>query len=246
MELKDKVVVITGSSSGIGEAAALKFSQEGAKVVVNCKTSIAAAKKVVDKIKNRGGQAILVQADVADAIQVKKLFSETVKKFGTVDILINNAGLATPKPFLEITEADLITETKKNYFSFIYCCQEAAKIMLKKGSGKIINTTSICAITGCSSVLTFSGARAAVNILTRMLAKIFAPKIQVNAVAPGYTLTRFWDKMSKKDVKELLDETLNKQWVKPEEIADTFTYLAKNDSVTGQVLAVDAGYTATI
>lgn len=246
MNLKDKVVIITGSSSGIGEAAALKFAQEGSKVVVNCKASLDAAEKVIAKIKNRGGQAILIQADVSDSVQVKKLFYAAVKKFGTVDILINNAGLATPKPFLEITEADLIAETKKNYFSFIYCCQEAARIMLKKGSGKIINTTSICAITGCSSVLTFSGARAAVNILTRMLAKTLAPKIQVNAVAPGYTLTRFWDKMSKQGVKELLDETLNKQWVKPEEIADTFIYLAKNDSVTGQVLVVDAGYTVTI
>ena len=155
--------------------------------------------------------AIAVQADVADPAQVKKLFSAAVKKFDTVDILINNAGLATPKPFLEITEEDLITETKKNYFSFVYCCQEAAKIMLKNGSGKIINTTSICAITGCSSVLSFSAARAAVNILTRMLAKTLAPKIQVNAVAPGYTLTRFWDNMSQKDVKELLEETLNKK-----------------------------------
>ena len=246
MNLKDKVVIITGSSSGIGEATALKFTQEGARVVVNCKSHLSTAKAVVNKIKNQGGQAIFIQADVADPAQVKKLFSETVKKFGTVDILINNAGLATPKPFLEITEEDLLTETKKNYFSFIYCCQEAAKIMLPKGSGKIINTTSICALTGCSSVLTFSGARAAVNILTRMLAKTLAPKIQVNAVAPGYTLTRFWDNMSKKDVKVLLDETLNKEWVKPEEIADTFIYLAKNDSVTGQILVVDAGYTSKI
>ena len=118
--------------------------------------------------------------------------------------------------------------------------------MLKQDSGKIINTTSICGLTGCSSVLTFSAARGAVNILTRMLAKTLAPKIQVNAVAPGYTLTRFWDKMSKEEIKELLAETLNKQWVKPEEIADTFIYLAKNDSVTGQILVVDAGYTATI
>lgn len=160
MDLKNKVVLITGSSSGIGESAAVKFAQEGSRVVVNCKTNLDAANKVVAKIKNLGGEAILIQADVADPLQVKKLFSAAVKKFGTVDILINNAGLATPKPFLEITEEELIIETKKNYFSFIYCCQEAAKIMLKQGSGKIINTTSICAITGCSSVLTFSAARA--------------------------------------------------------------------------------------
>lgn len=246
MELKDKVVVITGSSSGIGQSTAIRFAQEGAKVVVNYKSNKAGAEQVMNELKQLNVPVIAIQADVAEPIRVKKLFAAAVKKFGTVDILINNAGLATPKPFLEITEADLITETKKNYFSFIYCCQEAAKIMLKKGSGKIINTTSICALTGCSSVLTFSAARAAVNILTRMLAKTLAPKIQVNAVAPGYTLTRFWDNMSKEDIKELLGETLNKQWVKPEEIADTFIYLAKNDSITGQIIVVDAGYTSKI
>ncbi|MDZ7586988.1 MAG: SDR family NAD(P)-dependent oxidoreductase [Patescibacteria group bacterium] len=122
MELKDKVVIITGSSSGIGQAAAIKFAKEGAKVVINYKSNKAGADQVMRELKQLGDMpAIAIQADVADPVQVKNLFSAAVKKFGTVDILINNAGLATPKTFFEITKEDLITETEKNYFSFILC-----------------------------------------------------------------------------------------------------------------------------
>lgn len=174
------------------------------------------------------------------------MFTQTLKEFGTVDILINNAGLAKPKPFLQITRTDLIEEFDKIFFSMVYCSQEAAKIMQKQKSGKIINVSSICGLTGCTSVLTFSSARSALTGFTKALAKILAPNITVNAVAPGFTRTRFWDRMSDKEVKELLDTTLTKKWVKPEEIADTFIYLAKNDSITGQVIVVDGGYMTTI
>ena len=246
MNIADKVVLITGASSGIGKEAALLFARSGAKVVVNFKSDKAGADAVVKSIKKLGSESIAVQADVAETSQVKRLFEAVVKEFGTVDVLINNAGLATPKPFLEITREDLMKETEKNYFSQIYCAQEAAKIMKKKGSGKIINVSSTCGLVGCTTVLTYSAAKGAVNILTKSLAKILAPNIQVNAVAPGYTQTRFWDKMSPKEIEELLSETLTKQWVKPEEIADSFMYLVRNDSITGQILVVDGGYTTTI
>lgn len=242
MDLKDKVVLITGSSSGIGKAAALRFAKEGAKVVVNYKTDQKAADEVVREIREI---AFAFQADVCSPDQVKKLFSETIKKFGTIDILINNAGLATPKPFLEITRDDLIAEFDKNFFSMVYSCQEAAKIM-SNGGGKIINVTSIGAITGFTTVLTYSTAKAAVENMTKTLAKKLAPKITVNTVAPGYTLTRFWNKTSEEEKKELLDSTLLKKWVLPEDIVEAFIYLAKNDSVTGQTLIVDAGYMTTL
>ncbi|OGG14900.1 hypothetical protein A2875_02985 [Candidatus Gottesmanbacteria bacterium RIFCSPHIGHO2_01_FULL_46_14] len=246
MELKDKVVLITGSSSGIGKAAALKFAQEKAKVVVHYKTNKTGAQLTVDEMKNWGAEVIAVQADVVKPHEVKRLFSEVLKAFGTLDVLINNAGLAKPKPFLEITRDDLAEEFDKNFFSMVYSCQEAARIMQKKDSGKIINVSSICGLTGCTSILTFTSARSAVTGFTKALAKILAPNIMVNAVAPGFTLTRFWDKMTDKEVKELLDSTLSKKWVTAEEIADTFIYLTKNDSVTGQVIVVDGGYTTNI
>lgn len=136
MDLNNKVVLITGSSSGIGKTSAIKFAQEGAKVVINYKTNLKGALEVVAEIKKLGKQAVTFSADVADPLQVKKLFSQTLKTFGTVDILINNAGLAKPKPFLELTRKELIEEFDKNFFSFIYCSQEAARIMLKNGGVK--------------------------------------------------------------------------------------------------------------
>ena len=200
MKLKGKIVLVTGSSSGIGKASALKFAQEGARVVINYKSNIDGGKEVVKEIEKLGGRAISIQADVADPQQVKKMFIQVVKEFETVDILINNAGLATAKPFLEITQKDLETEFGKNFFSMVYCAQEAARLMQKNG-GRIINMSSICGgvdSSPCTSILTFTTAKAAVSMLTKVLAKTLAPKILVNAVAPGFTLARFWDGMSKR------------------------------------------------
>lgn len=246
MKLKDKVVLITGSSSGIGQSAAMLFARAGAKVIINYRTNKSGAEAVAKEIKNFGGIAHVVQADVADPSQVKRLFAETVKTFGTLDVLINNAGLAKKIPFIETTPTQLGEEFAKNFYSFFYCCQEAAKIMQPKKTGKIINVSSICGLTGCTSVLTFSTARAAVVDLTQSLAKILAPDIQVNSVAPGFTKTRYWDGMTVAEEKDLLNTTLSKKWVTSEEIAEAFRYLVANDSVTGQVLVVDGGYTATL
>mgnify|MGYP001603526567 FL=1 len=128
-------MLVTGSSSGIGKATALKFAQEGARVVINYKSNIDGGKEVVKEIEKLGGRAISIQADVADPQQVKKMFIQVVKEFETVDILINNAGLATAKPFLEITQKDLQTEFEKNFFSMVYCAQEAARLMQKMEEG---------------------------------------------------------------------------------------------------------------
>ncbi len=247
MNLKDKVVLITGSSSGIGKAAALKFAQEGAKVVVHCKSDIKNAEKVVKEIEKSGGEASYFTADISDPQDVKGLFSEIVNKYGTVDVLINNAGLAHAKPFFEITQEFLVTEYSLNCFGTIYCCQEAAKIMLKnEHGGKIIINSSTGAITGFTSVIAYTTARAAILSLTKSLAKLLAPKITVNAVAPGYTSTRYWNTFLEDTKKQVIEETLLKKWVTPEEIAETYLYLAKNDGITGQTIVVDAGYTVNI
>ncbi len=246
MDLKDKVVLITGSSSGIGKAAALTFAKEAAKVVVNYRSNKKGAEETVAEIQKLGSEAIALQADVTDPEQIKKLFSETVKAFETVDVLINNAGLAKPKPFLEITKQDLSEQFGENFFSTVYCCQEAVKIMLKKRGGKIINCASTAALTGFKSVAIYSAAKASIITLTKSLAKLYAPRILVNAVAPGYTLTRYWDQASEETKRECIEETLLKKIVTPSEIAETYLYLAKNDSITGQTIVVDAGYTVNI
>ena len=246
MDLKNKVVLITGSSSGIGKATALMFAKEGVKIIINYKSNKKGAEETASEIKNSGGDVSAIQTDITDPIQVKKLFALTVQKFGTLDVLINNAGLTKPKPFLEITQNDLISDFHENFFSTVFCCQEAVKIMLKNKRGKIINCSSTAALTGFKSVVTYSAAKASVITFTKSLAKLYAPKILVNAVAPGYTLTRYWDTASDELKKESIEETLLKKMVTPEEIAETYLYLAKNDSITGQTIVVDAGYTVNL
>jgi len=246
MQLKNKTVLITGSSKGIGKATALLFAKEGANIIVNYKSDENEAKNTINEIKSHSSNSIAVQADVAKQEEVKKMFTDIMKTFGTIDILINNAGLAIPKPFLELTRDDLISVFELNFFSAVYCSQEAAKIMLENKSGKIMNTCSTGAHTGFTGIAAYAAARAAVLNLTKSLAKVLAPDIMVNAVSPGYTKTDYWNNVAKETKDSCIQTTLTKKWITPDEIAQAFLYLAHNDSVTGQILTVDAGYTTNI
>src|SRR3972149_1708296 len=135
MKLKDKVVVITGSSSGIGEATALLFAKEGAKVVVNSKTNKKGGEAGAYKIKKAGGDAIYVQVDVSDPRQAKSLFDKTIDEYGTLDILINNAGGYEGQNFLTASKESWLRILDNNLFSTVICSQFAAQIMLKRGGG---------------------------------------------------------------------------------------------------------------
>lgn len=245
MKLKDKVAIITGSSSGIGEATAQLFASEGAKIIINFKNNAKGAKKVADEIINNGGEAILVQANVSKPIEVKKLFEETLKTYKTVDILINNAGITRSKPFLETDYKDWVNEFNDNFFGAVLCSQEAAKIMLKNKKGKILNTASIRGLssTGREGIMPYSAAKAAVINFTKTLAKELAPYINVNAVAPGFTYTPYYESIGEEFKKAFIDGTLLKRWISVKEIAETFLYLATADAITGQILVVDAGFT---
>jgi 3-oxoacyl-[acyl-carrier protein] reductase len=245
MKLKDKVVIITGSSSGIGEATAYLFAKEGAKVVVNSKSNVGGGKKVVEKIKEDGGQAIYVQADVSDPKQAEGLISEAVKAFGTVDILINNAGGYEGQDFLTASKESWLKILDRNLFSTILCSQYAARVMLEKGGGKILNTASVYGLehTGNPTGMAYSVSKAGVISLTKNLAKLWAPKILVNAVAPGYVEVSRFDTYPDEEQQEMIDEMRLGRFIQPREIAEAFLYLATADAVTGEVLVVDGGLT---
>jgi 3-oxoacyl-[acyl-carrier protein] reductase len=186
-----------------------------------------------------------VQGDVSQPSQVKKVFDAVINAFGTVDILINNAGITLGKPFLETTKEDWLQVFDANFFSTVLCSQEAVKIMSQKGSGKIINTASIRGIehTGRQGIMAYSAAKAAVINFTKTLAKEVAPNITVNAVAPGFVYTPNYEAMPKEMTNEFIEETLIKRFISDTEIAEAFIYLAGANAVTGEVLVVDGGFT---
>ncbi len=242
MDIKNKVVVITGSSSGIGKATALRFAQEGAKVVVNYHVNKEGGEETVKEIKDAGHEALLVKADVSNPQEVEQLFKTAVDTFGTVDILINNTGISEEKPFLEMTFEDISKTINTDLVSAMLCSQAALKIMQERGAGKILSTSSIRGAEHGGRAVIYAAAKAGINSFTKTLAKQVAPNIQVNAVGPGFVKTRGYDKRSAEQIKEFLDGTLLKRWVTLDEIADTFIFLAKNDAMTGQVIYVDAGF----
>ena len=245
MKLKDKVTVITGSSSGIGEATAYLFAKEGSRVVINSKSNAEGGEKVVEKIKKDGGEAIYVKADVSDPKEAKILFDKTLEAFGTIDILINNAGGYEEQDFLTASKESWLRIFDNNLFSTVICSQYAAEIMLKKAGGKILNTASVYGLehTGDPTGMAYSVAKAGVISLTKNLAKLCAPKILVNAVAPGYVEVRKLDSYSESAKKEMVGEMRLGRLIAPQEIAEAFLYLATADAVTGEVLVVDGGLT---
>ncbi len=247
MKLDGKVAIITGSAANIGKATAVLFAKEGAKIVVTTRKNIDGGRAVVDEIINAGGEAIFVQADLAQQSQVDNLFDAAIDAFGTVDILINNAGAASGKAFLETTKEDWMREFDDNFFDMVMCSQAAARIMKEKG-GVILNTTSIRGIehTGREGIMPYSAAKAAAISFTKTLAKELAPNIRVNAVAPGFVITPNYDKTPQEVKDQFIDGTLIKRWIQPSEIAEAFLYLATAEAVTGENLVVDGGFTLKV
>lgn len=242
MTLKDKIVVITGASSGIGRATAELFAKEGAKLVLNSKHNEAGGKEAVAAL-TKITDAIYEKADVGTKAGAKRLIDTAVSKFGTIDILINNAGGGLEPDFTELSEKDTQEILNDNLLSTIYCSQLAIKVMQKNRSvSKIINTGSIRGWEFGARAPIYGLSKAAVHSLTRTLASKYAPNILVNAVAPGFTKTPNYDKFDDKTVEMFLDQAKLHRWITVDEVAGAFLFLAKNDAITGEVIYVDAGF----
>lgn len=243
MDLKNKVVLITGSSSGIGKTTAIRFAKEGAKVVLNYSVNKKGGEETLREIEKLS-EGHLVQADISKPKDVKKLFEEVEKKFGTVHILINNAAIPNDKvPYLEASYKEIFELINTDLIGPMVCSQLAIKYMQKQGFGKILNTSSIRGAEHGGRSVVYAASKAGLNSFTKTLAKMVAPDVQVNAVAPGFVKTRNYDKMTQEQIDTFINQTYLKRWVSEDEIADAFIFLAKNDAMTGQVIYVDAGFT---
>ena len=242
MKLQNKVALITGSSRGIGRATAILFAKEGAKVVVNYKSDKKAADEVVTIIGN--GNAVAINADVTQEKDVQRLVAQTIKKFGRIDILINNAGeIFRPGDW----KSDTITWQKTidtNLTSAWLMIREVAPIMQKNGGGAIVNTVSVYGFLGAAAVLAYTSAKGGLITLTKSFAKELAPSIRVNAVAPSNVMTDMTKGAGPALIEQFRQETPLKRIAEPEELAKARLFLASDDAsyVTGEVLVVDGGY----
>ncbi len=242
MDLKNKVALVTGSSSGIGEAIAIALAKEGAKVVVNSRNNVKGGMELVQKIKKNGGQAMYAQADLSNANQVRELFENSIKIYKTVDILVNNAGEARSGKFDDI-------ENWKYQFENILLTQvlvtnEFLKVKTKR-QRKIVNISSIYGLgmgTDFNSIA-YGAMKSAVNSMTIDLARKFGNEILVNAIAPGYTWTPPWGENRAIQESKLKTEVKIQRFVETEEIADMAVSLLKNDAITGQIITIDGGAT---
>lgn len=244
MEIKGKTVIVTGASSGIGRAIAVAFAKEGGNIVITYRKNQEGAMETQGMLESYLVKSMLFQGDLADEQTVKALFTEVVKEFKSVDILINNAGEAIVVPFLETDLKHWEANIRSNLYTVVLCSQEAIKIMqTQPDMGKIINAASINGLDhmGRPDTEAYSAAKAGVINFTKTIAKMYAPKILINAVAPGKTKTSHYDHFTQEYIDQLTKTIPLKRFCTPEEIAQVYVNIAENDSICGEVVVADGG-----
>ena len=249
MKLKDKVAIVTGGGRGIGRAFALRFAQEGAKVVVTQRTTTEIERTASD-IKDSGGKALAVAMDIQVPEQINKMVQRTVDEFGRVDILINNAGFYGGLGYKR-WDAWSIDEWEQswgiNVVGSWLCAKAAVPYMREQGNGKIINISSTTFQMGFPHLLPYTCAKAALVALTRGMARSLGRySINVNCIAVGYTTTAASLEMPGRDIeadKEIVSRRCIKREQQPEDLVGTAVFLASDDSnfISGQTILVDGG-----
>jgi len=246
MRFKNKVALVTGSSSGIGKAIALKLAKEVAKLIINCCKSKEEGLRVVEEIKELGSDAVLIQSNISKEDEVKNMVAKGIKKFDKIDILVNNAGVVHDIPFFEKTSRQWRETIDTNLMGVMFCCKEVALQMKEKNiKGSIVNISSTNGI-NCfhPDSMDYDITKAGVNLLTEDLAIELAPMIRINAVAPGWVNTKMNAELSDDFVKEETKKIYVKRFAEPKEIANAVCFLASDEAsyVTGSILKVDGGY----
>jgi NAD(P)-dependent dehydrogenase (short-subunit alcohol dehydrogenase family) len=252
MKYKNKIVLITGSGSGIGKAAALAFSKEGGTIIVSDINEINGLKTVSEIIKNNG-KASFFKTDVSNFDMVKNLMDFIIEKYGRLDVAINNAGIGGD--FAKITDITLESWDKTmsvNSSGVFYCIKTQIPIMLKQGKGVILNTSSIAGIRGLPNAIAYSASKHAVIGITKTAAMEYAKNnIRVNALCPVFTITPMFDPEAMDKLKDGISEKLKesipmKRFANVMEQVNTMLWLCSDEAsfITGQAISVDGGITA--
>lgn len=244
MHLDGQVAIVTGASRGIGRAIVIALAKVGAKVVVNYAGNTAAAEEVRKLITDNGGQAITVQADVANQEAVDSLVRQTIEAYGKIDILINNAGITRDNLLMRMKEEDWDAVMNTNLKGLFYCTKAVSKSMMKQRSGKIINMTSVVGIMGNAGQANYAAAKAGVIGFTKSMAKELASRgITVNAIAPGFIATDMTHGLSDQVKEDLAAKIPLNRLGTPEDVAAAAVFLATDSAnyITGQTLNIDGG-----
>lgn len=240
-----KTAIITGASKGIGAATAILFAQKGYNVVINYNESFESANLLARSLNSNGYSVTALKANVVNKLEVDLLIKETVYKYGGVDVMVNNAGVAFQGLITDTDEYDAAKIFDVNLKGVFNCCRAVTPTMVEQKSGKIINISSMWGQVGASCEVAYSAAKAGVIGLTKALAKELAPSgITVNAVAPGLIETSMNANYSVEDLNAFVEDIPLGRMGNANEIAEAILFLAseKADYITGQVLGVNGGY----
>ena len=244
ISFKDKTVLVTGGSRGIGEAIVLKFASLGANVIINYVSSESKANELAKRVQELGGQSLVVQGDVSNFSESQNMIEKAIEEFGTIDVLINNSGITRDNLMLRMSEEDFDQVINVNLKGTWNMCKNITRHFLKNKSGSIINITSFVGSIGNPGQPNYVSSKAGIIGLTKSLAKEFGSRnIRVNAVAPGFIETEMTDKLPD-DVKTTYQKQipLNK-FGTTQDVANACAFLASEDAsyITGQVINVNGG-----
>ncbi|MGD8632616.1 MAG: 3-oxoacyl-[acyl-carrier-protein] reductase, partial [Anaerolineales bacterium] len=231
MGFNDKVAIVTGASRGIGRAIAVELGSLGASVVVNFNRSADAANEVVQEVRDRGGEAVAIQADVSDFDQAKNLIQKGIEHFGELHILVNNAGITRDGLIMTMSEEDWDAVTATNLKSTFNCSKAAVRHMMRKRYGRIINISSISGEMGNAGQTNYSASKAGQMGFTKALAREVASRnITVNAIAPGFIETDIWETVPEDIQTGLMDVIPLGRIGAPEEVAKAVAFLASDEA----------------
>ena len=240
MDIKNKNVFVTGSTRGIGLAIAHRFASLGANVVLNGRSEISA--KLIDSFKDYQVKVLVISGDVSQFDDAKRMVDEAIAKLGSVDILVNNAGITNDKLMLKMTEADFESVLKVNLTGAFNMTQSVLKPMTRARQGAIINLSSVVGLTGNVGQANYAASKAGLIGFTKSVAREVAARgVRVNAIAPGFIESDMTDAIPEKMQEAILAGIPMKRIGKAEEVATVASFLAEQEYLTGQVIAIDGG-----